>query len=113
MTRTKKQTAPKKTLKHVYFTNITACGCSIYGNPRYELDVITDDGSTYHGKTASNAAIAYGIRNFEGYHATETHHINGEEFYKKVLHVRAFADVTYHVTRTGNIIFDYARPAEQ
>jgi hypothetical protein len=60
---------------------------SIYGNPSYYAEFETPNGETISGKTASNAACAYGISNYE----------NG----------RRLATIEYHETRSGNIIFDY------
>lgn len=45
----------------------------------------TKEGKTLAGKTATNAACAYGFLNYQN----------------------APRKVTYHITRNGNIIFDY------
>lgn len=60
---------------------------SIYGNPSYYADFETPDGEIISGKTARDAACAYGINNY-GYG-------------------RRLATIEYYETRTGNIIFDY------
>ena len=59
--------------------------CSYYGNPAYYGEFSNDDGETLKGRTASNAECAYGFLN---YHDKPR-------------------QVTYHETKTGNIIFDY------
>jgi hypothetical protein len=61
--------------------------CSQYGNPKSYCKFETPDGEMIAGKTATDAACAYGIGNYD----------NG----------RRLATVEYHETRTGNIIFDY------
>ena len=66
---------------------------SMYGNPSYYADFETPDGEIISGKTASNAACAYGITNYE----------NGGKL----------ATIEYHETRTGNIIFDYIRDTKE
>ena len=62
-------------------------GCSCNGNPSYYADFETPDGETISGKTARDAACAYGISNYD----------NG----------RRLATIEYHKTQSGNIIFDY------
>lgn len=59
--------------------------CSCYGNPRFFGVFINERGETLAGKTATNAACAYGFLNYQN----------------------APREVTYHITRNGNIIFDY------
>ena len=56
-----------------------------YGNPAYYGEFINSDGETLKGRTASNAACAYGFLN----------------------EIEKPRKITYHVTRTGNVIFDY------
>lgn len=58
---------------------------SCYGNPRYYGVFTNERGETLVGKTATNAACAYGFLNYQN----------------------ALRKVTYHITRNGNIIFDY------
>ena len=58
---------------------------SCYGNPRYYGVFTNERGETLVGKTAANAACAYGFLNYQN----------------------APRKVTYHITRNGNIIFDY------
>lgn len=59
--------------------------CSCYGNPRYYGVFTSESGKRLAGKTAMNAACAYGFLNYQN----------------------APRKVTYHITRNGNIIFDY------
>jgi hypothetical protein len=59
--------------------------CSCYGNPRYYGVFTNESGETLAGKTATDAACAYGFLN----------------------HQNAPRKVTYHITRNGNIIFDF------
>lgn len=58
---------------------------SCYGNPAYYGEFVSDSGETLKGRTASNAACAYGF-------------LNQKESPRKV---------EYHTTRKGNIIFDH------
>lgn len=58
--------------------------CSGYGNPCYYGVFTNESGETFAGKTAANAACAYGFLNYQN----------------------APRKVTYHITRNGNIIFD-------
>ena len=64
--------------------------CSIYGNPAYYGEFENAAGETLKGRTASNASCAYGFLNYED----------------------RPREITYHVTRTGNIIFDYIKVLE-
>lgn len=64
--------------------------CSCYGNPAYYGEFVNHEGETLKGRTASNAACAYGF-------------LNDRNKPRKV---------TYHITRTGNIIFDYIKILE-
>ncbi len=112
MTTTKRQKPKKLYLKHCYISNVSPLNCSVNGNPRYEIDVTTDDGSTYHGKTGTDCSIGYSVRNYEAWTERKTVIVNGEELYKEVKHIKAYCDITYHVTRNGNIIFTYAAPAQ-
>lgn len=58
--------------------------CSFYGNPRYSLTIETSDGDLLRGKTKTDGGIGYCcLNNTEQQHKWE-----------------------YHITRTGNIIFD-------
>lgn len=59
--------------------------CSCYGNPRYYGVFTNERGETLVGKTAVNAACAYGFLNYQN----------------------APRKVTYHITRNGDIIFDF------
>lgn len=60
---------------------------SFYGNPAYYGEFENGSGDVLRGRTASNAACAYGFMNQED---------NKRE-------------ITYHVTRNGNVIFDYIK----
>lgn len=59
--------------------------CSRYGNPRYYGVFTNESGETLVGKTATNAACAYGFLNYQN----------------------APRKVIYHITQNGNIIFDF------
>lgn len=59
--------------------------CSCYGNPRFYGEFTSESGEMLTGKTAVNAACAYGF-------------LNCQNEPRKI---------TYHTTRNGNIIFDY------
>lgn len=58
---------------------------SYYGNPRFYGEYTSESGEMLVGKTAVNAACAYSFLNYP------------DEPRK----------ITYHITRNGNIIFDY------
>lgn len=58
---------------------------SFYGNPSHQIAVETKDGTILRGKTATNGSIGYALENKPG-------------------EVRTWE---YHVTRGGNVIFDY------
>ena len=66
---------------------LQCAGSSCNGNPSYYADFETPDGETISGKTARDAACAYGISNYE--------------------YGSRLATIEYHETRIGNIIFDY------
>lgn len=59
--------------------------CSCYGNPRFFGVFTNERGETLAGKTATNAACAYGFLNYQN----------------------SPRKVTYHITGNGNIIFDF------
>lgn len=59
------------------------------GNPRHYVVFETPDGREIAGTTATDAACGYGISNYDG--------------------GRQLANIEYHITRTGNIIFDFIR----
>ena len=61
--------------------------CSRYGNPKYYAVFTSENGETLAGKTATDAACAYGFLNYQN----------------------APRKVTYHITRNGNVIFDYIK----
>lgn len=58
---------------------------SCYGNPRFYGVFTNESGEMLVGKTATNAACAYSFLNYRN----------------------AQRKVTYHITRNGNIIFDF------
>ena len=58
---------------------------SIDGNPKYYGVFENENGETLNGTTASNASCAYSF-------------LNNQE---------ANRTVTYHITKTGNVIIDY------
>lgn len=59
--------------------------CSCYGNPRFFGVFTNESGEMLVGKTAFNASCAYGFLNYPN----------------------VSRKVTYHITRNGNIIFDF------
>lgn len=65
--------------------------CSCYGNPRYYGVFTNESGEALVGKTAANAACAYSFLNYRN----------------------APRKVTYHITRNGNIIFDFITILEE
>ena len=65
-----------------YYKRLNSSYC---GNPAYYGEFINSDGETLKGRTASNAACAYGFLN----------------------QIEQPRKITYHITRTGNVIFDY------
>lgn len=65
--------------------------CSCYGNPRYYGVFTSESGERLEGKTATNAACAYSFLNYRN----------------------APRKVTYHITRNGNIIFDFITILEE
>lgn len=65
--------------------------CSCYGNPRFFGVFTNESGETLAGKTAFNASCAYGFLNYRN----------------------ARRKVTYHITRNGNIIFDFITVLEE
>lgn len=59
---------------------------SYYGNPKYYVSFEDKNGEYYRGETANNAACAYGISNND---------------------LKESCIITFHYTRTGNLIIDY------
>lgn len=59
------------------------------GNPKRYAVFETPDGREIAGTTATNAACGYGVSNYDG--------------------GKRLANIEYHITRTGNIIFDFVR----
>ena len=94
-------------VNHVYFRNVKSCGCSYYGNPKYQGEMVLPDGTTIFGKTATDSGSAYGFTNYEAYRETENKEINGEIWTRKVDVPKRYAYCEYHVTASGNVIFDY------
>lgn len=97
----------KKKIEKAFFRDIVALSRSYSGNPRYEATLVMDDGSTLRGKTATDASSAYGLRNYEAYEARVFKEFEGHEWSRVEERVSRYADVTYHETASGNIIFDY------
>lgn len=64
--------------------------CSIYGNPAFYGEFENENGDILRGRTATNSACAYGFLNYE----------------------TCPREITYHVTRIGNVIFDYIKVLE-
>lgn len=60
-------------------------GCTMYGNSYFRVVVINDNDERLVGQTAYNAQCGYVAR--EGMNA----------------------QITYHITRTGNVIIDYVK----
>ena len=60
---------------------------SVYGNPAYYGEFENDSGDVLRGRTASNAACGYGFLDQED----------------------SKREIAYHVTRNGNVIFDYIK----
>lgn len=60
-------------------------GCTIYGNPYFRVVATNDNDERLVGQTAYNAQCGYMVR--EGMNA----------------------QITYHITRTGNVIIDYVK----
>lgn len=80
-----------KKIKELVTVNGTSYKCtSYYGNPSYWVNFTNNNGETLTGYTANNASCGYGCTNFNG---------------KK-------CEITYHFTRTGNIIIDYMAKAK-
>ena len=63
---------------------------SVNGNPAYYGVFENEHGEVLRGRTASDADCAYGFLNRED-------------------HQR---EITYHITRSGNVIFDYIKILE-
>ena len=61
-------------------------GYSFYGNPHYTLTLETPTGSEIQCKTAVNGSLGYGLTNYQN----------------------RFGIFTYHETKKGTIILDYA-----
>ncbi len=96
-------------VKKVFFRNVNGLTSSPSGNPRYEADMVLSDGSTIYGKTATDADAAYGFRKYAAYQAQIAKEFEGETWYRTIERVPCYADVKYHETANGNIIFDYVR----
>ena len=65
-------------------------GHSFYGNPHYTLILETPTGTEIKCKTVVNGSIGYGLTNYQ----------------------TRYGIFTYHKTKKGNIILDFATDAE-
>ena len=65
-------------------------GHSFYGNPHYTVILETPTGTEMQSKTAVNGSIGYGITNY----------------------LNKYGIFTYHETKKGTIILDFATDAE-
>ena len=97
----------KITAKKVFFRFVKHVSTSFAGNPKYEACMVLPNGDSVYGKTATDSSSAYGIKNYESYTGHISCDIDGETWYREVENIPRYADVTYHVTASGNIIFDY------
>ena len=88
MTREKVENMKKQTFKGT-MTSYERRNSSYYGNPKFWGVFEDNNGNLLEGTTATDASCGYSFLN------------NREE--EKV--------ITYHETKTGNIIFDYIREA--
>lgn len=100
----------KITVNKVYFRNLERLNSSYYGNPKFEGEMVLPDGSTIYGKTATDSSAGYAIQNHEAYEEQITREIDGETWYTYRERIKSYATVTYHETKSGNIIFDYVEP---
>lgn len=64
--------------------------CSVYGNPAYYGWFENDAGETLSGRTKTDASCGYSFLNKKD----------------------SPRELTYHVTRTGNVIIDYIKVLE-
>jgi len=48
-----------------HIVDMKSVGCSIYGNPRFELTLETETGEWIYCKTSPNSMIGYAITNYE------------------------------------------------
>lgn len=62
---------------------------SYNGNPKHYVIFETKEGKEIEGKTATDAACGYGVSNYD--------------------RGKRLANIEYHITQKGNIIFDYIR----
>ena len=65
-------------------------GYSFYGKPQYTLILETPTGTEIECKTAVNGSIGYGLNNY----------------------LKKYGIFTYHETKKGTIILDFAKDAE-
>ena len=65
-------------------------GYSFYGNPHYTLTLETTTGEEIGCKTVINGSIGYGLTNYQ----------------------TRYGIFTYHMTKKGTIILDFAKDAE-
>ena len=94
----------------VFFRNIKGENSSREANPRYSFEIVQRDGTAISGTTATNAGCAYAVENYEGYPNRIEREIDGEIWFRDVWTASRLADVTYHVTRAGNVIVDFINP---
>lgn len=94
-------------VNHVYFRHVKSCGCSYYGTPKYQGEMVLPDGTTILGKTATNSGSAWGFTDYESYRETERKEIDGTIWERKVDVPKRYAYCEYHYTASGNVIFDY------
>ena len=97
----------KLKVRKVFFRDVVALSSSYSGNPRYEATAVLPDGTEIRGKTATDAAAAYGLRNYEAYEARVFKEFEGHEWSRVEERVPRYATVTYHETARGNVVFDY------
>lgn len=78
----------KFTGKLIYYKRLRN---SVYGCPAFYGEIENEHGDVLKGRTATNSACAYGFLNYE----------------------TCTREITYHVTKTGNVIFDRIKVLEE
>ena len=86
----KKQSNMKTNTITAKVKQIIKKGYSFYGNPHYTLILETLTGTEIQCRTAVNGSIGYGLTNYQN----------------------RYGIFTYHETKNGNIILDFAKDAE-
>lgn len=76
----------KKQTINARVSRIINKGYSYYGNPHYTVELETENGEHWECKTVVNGSIGYGLTNY----------------------CNKFGLFTYHETRNGSIMLDYA-----